>query len=528
MVRLFFIFCFVLLGCSKNENIHPKQIARIGLNAEPTSLDPRKARDLDSGIILRMLFEGLMRISKTGELEPAVVRDIEILEDGLVYIFHLRNTHWSDGSFVSASDFVYSWKQILDPQFPTDIAYHLYPIKNARKAKLGEVSLDEVGIKTRDSLTLIVELEQPTPYFLQLLTMPSFFAVPEKTALQNSFWALEGSSFVSNGPFRMKNWMHADQIVLEKNAFYWDPDQVHLDELDLLIASPDTALRMFEEGKIDWTGSPLGVMPSDAVRKLKTEKRLQSSPFLAISFFRVNMQEKIQNKANPLANINFRHALALSLDRKSIVEHLLQGGQTPAMRLVPSEMGLSKEGYFLDNQQDEAKRWLEKAKQEVDISLDPIVISYSNNERNATLAQAIQRQWQQELLIAVELEAVEPKVYFHRIAQKQFQIAIGSWTADFNDPINFLDIFKYKDNGTNNTGWENVEYIDLLNRSALCRDLEERKDLLRQAEQILMQEMPIIPIYQSAMNYLKQDALQGAYLSPQGQLDLRWAYWENR
>ncbi|HSX12856.1 MAG TPA: ABC transporter substrate-binding protein, partial [Chlamydiales bacterium] len=260
--------------------------------------------------------------------------------------------------------------------------------------------------------------------------------------------------------------------------------------------------------KLDWMGSPLSTLPVDAITTLKD---VQKSPFLATGFCRLNVL------SGPLSDRQFRRALALSVDRKAIVEHLLRGGQTVATSLVPKEMGIS-EGYF-EPCLVEARAIIS----EIEEPIAPVVISYYNNERNTLIAQTLQRQWQENLNIKVEIEAVEPKVFFQKISQKNYQIAIGSWTADFNDPINFLEVFKSKDNGTNNTGWENLDYIDLLNRSAICTDKEERKRILHSAEKILMDEMPIIPIYHFALNYVKNEALTGVYLSPQGHLDLRTA-----
>lgn len=523
MVRIILFFCVFFSACSKNEIPIPKQTARISIQSEPASLDPRKSRDLDSGVLLRMVFEGLMRVSKDGHLESALANSIDISEDHLTYVFHLKKTYWSDGSPLTASDFLYSWKTILDPSFPTDIAYHLYPIKNAKMAKIGVVSLDDIGIHVLEPYTLVVELEQPTPYFLELLTMPPFFPVPRHITENNSHWALEADSLVSNGPFLVDSWSHADFISLTKNRLYWQSDEVKLEAVDLFIAISDTGLKMFEEHKLDWMGSPLSTIPADAVAALKETKIFQSCPFLATSFCRVNVSGVFREKNNPLCSPLFRRSLAVSLDRFAIVEHLLRGGQTVATRLVPAELGLTRDGYFQDNSPLEGVKLLELAKEEINEPLEPITISYYNNERNALIAQALQKQWQDRLQIAVEIEAVEPKVYFQRISKKEYQIAIGSWTADFNDPINFLEVFKYKDNGTNNTGWENPEYIDLLNRSALCMNLEERKQILSRAEEILMKDLPIIPIYHFALNYVKADDLTGVILSPQGHLDLRWA-----
>ena len=520
MFNLLILVCLIFAACQKKEAAIPAQVVHLNINNEPPSLDPRTARDLDGANILHMLFEGLTRVSLQGKVELALAKEMEISADGLTYIFHLRKSNWSSGALLTSNDFVSSWKRMLDPGFATDAAYHLYPIKNARKAKLGQAQLEEVGIHAPDPLTLVIELEQPTPYFLELLTMSAFFPTPEQVS---SNWALEAKTYVSNGPFQMKSWDHTDQITLTKNPHYWESKEVHLNEIHLLVANSDTSLRMFEEGKIDWTGSPLATIPIDSVKTLRAENKLHSSPFLATYFLRVNTTETSEGKTNPFSNSALRRALALSLDRSAIAEHLLQGGQKAAMALVPPEMGLGIEGYFSDNQPDEAKKLLHQARVEIGYDFEPIVLSYYNNERNTAIAQALQKQWEEKLQIKVELQAAELKSFFQKVAKREFQVACGSWTADFNDPINFLDVFKYKESGTNNTGWENPQYIDLLNRSALCRDSEERKQLLRKAESLLMDEMPLIPVYHFALVYLKRDDLDNVLLSPLGQMDLRWA-----
>jgi oligopeptide transport system substrate-binding protein len=510
---IFFLFLFS--SCAKSERTEG-QTAKLSVTTDPKMLDPRRARDLDSITLLHMLFEGLTRTSKDGKTELALAENVEISEDGLRYLFHLRKSLWSNGLPLTADDFSTSWKAILDPKFCSDIAYQLYPIKNARLAKLGEIELETVGVQALDDHTLAVELEQPLPYFLELLSMPSFFPVPINIVSQNVDWNLSPEKFVSNGPFSLQNWKHSDQLTLMKNDHYWEADSVKLSSIDFLVAPPDTALQMYEEGKLDWTGSPLSIIPTDAVRNLKKSNRLEISPFLATYFFRVNISSLIDGKANPLACPNIRRSLAFALDRNGIVNHILQGGQKAARSLVPPEMGLSVDGYFVEKQA------------ELDVSLDePITISYSNtDERNAAVAQAVQTQWEKALGIKVQLEAVEPKVFYQRVSKKEYQIAAGSWTADFNDPVNFLEVFKYKNESTNNTGWENLEYIDLLNRSSVCKSKEERNQLLRKAEEILMEEMPIIPVFHYALNYIRNPQFSGVALSPMGQLDLRWAYFE--
>ncbi len=530
MIRFFCLFLLCLSGCQKTPPVLQQQSLRVNIGSDPQTLDPRKARDLTAITLIRMFFEGLTRHGKSGALEMALAKDVEISKDGTEYTFHLRKSFWSNGVELTSFDFAESWKMILSPQFPTDIAYQLYVIKNARKAKLGEVDIQQVGIQTPDAHTLVVVLEQPIPYFLQLVSMTSFFPIPHETIKENPNWALQPEGYVCNGPFIPKSWKHCDQMRVVKNVQYWQSQDVGLRELDLFMMSSDTELRMFEEGKLDWAGSPLSTIPADAVCELKRSEKFHASPFSATYFFRVNTAEKVKDKINVLSNAQFRKALSYCLNRKEITEHILQGGQTPAKGLTPPTMGLSDEGYFSDANPMLARSLLENALLELDLkkeNLEPIKLSYKSDERNAAIAQAIQKQWETALQLRVELDAIEPKTFFQRISQKEFQLAAGSWTADFDDPINFLEVFKYKDASTNNTNWESAKYVELLNSSALCRNLEERKKLLCEAEQILMEQMPIIPVFHYALNYLQCEGLEEVALSPLGQIDFRWAHLED-
>lgn len=525
MIQLLFMCLLLFVGCQKEQAPKPQAI-RINIGSDPQSIDPRKARDLTSITLVNMFFEGLMRTSKEGNLENALAESIEISSDGLQYRFHLRKSFWSNGDPVTAFDFAESWRTILDPQFPTDIAYQLYGIKNARKAKLGEMSLGEVGILAPDAQTLVVDLEFPIPYFLQLVSMSSFFPVSQKLVSKNPNWALEPATTVCNGPFIPKAWKHSDQIEALKNPQYWQQEEVSLSKVDLFMMPSDTEIQMFEEGNLDWAGSPLSVVPVDAIRDLKSKNELSISPFSATFFFRVNTSEVVEGKKNPLNSSSFRRALALSLNRKAITDNVLQGGQIPAKGLVPPEMGLSEKGYFQDDP-SQANSLLMDALLKLDLTLDkldPIRLSFASSERNALIAQAVQKQWETSLGIKVELEAVEPKTYFKRISNKEYQLAAGSWTADFADPINFLEVFMYKDASTNNTQWESSKYIDLLNQSAFSKNMKERNEILREAEAVLMEQMPIIPVFHFALNYLKCPRLEEVVLSPLGKIDFRWAH----
>lgn len=514
--------CFV--SCSKQQA--PKTTCfRMNLGDDPSTLDPRKARDTNAVTLCRMLFEGLTRISKEGKPELAVADNLEISADGLEYIFHLRKSLWSNGDPVTSYDFAESWKCILHPDFPTDNAYHLYLIKNAKDVKQGKKSSEELGVQTPDSSTIIVRLEEATPYFLEVCATAPFLPVPRTITAVNSNWVYAPETFVGNGPFLLKTWNHTDEIRVAKNPQYWDVDQVYLEEVSMVMVTSDTEIQMFEEGKLDLAGALLSSLPIDAIEQLRESGQLKASPVSGTRFIRVNTSEKIGTKPNILSLIECRKALSCALDREAITKHLLHGTKTSSSCFVPPEMELCNNCFFSNQHKNMAQLLMQSAletvKQTPD-TLEPIVLSFVDIEMNRTLAQAIQQQWEESLGIRVTLQAVEWKVFLQKIREMDFQVVLGSWIADFNDPINFLEVFKFKDGGSNNTNWENAKYIELLNQSTICREQAERKKILRDAEAILMEEMPIIPLYHEAMNYLQRSDVQNLALSPIGQLDVRW------
>src|SRR5579872_3402956 len=338
MVRWFLLLFVLIVGCQTSSQKSETRL-HINIGADPQTLDPRKARDLGTITLIRMMFEGLTRSSKSGGLELALAEKVEHSDDWTRFVFHLRKSFWSNGEPVTSTDFAESWKSILNPLFPTDIAYQLYVIKNGQKAKQGEVGSGEIGIQTPDPQTLIVELEQPIPYFLELVSMTSFFPVSSRTAAAKPDWTHNPETHIGNGPFKIESWNHGDLIRVAKNPNYWESDDVKITGIDLYMLSGDTDMRMFEERKIDWAGSPLSSLSIDALAHLKKQGQLQSSPLSGTYFFRVNISDAVKGKRNPLSNRLFRKALSYALNRKEIAEHILQGGQKSAQALVPPEMG---------------------------------------------------------------------------------------------------------------------------------------------------------------------------------------------
>jgi oligopeptide transport system substrate-binding protein len=522
------ILLAVGFGCQspsqKNNTDHFSQRLRINIQDEPQTLDPRKARSLSGQTLVRMLFEGLTRVNKEEQAELALASSVTISSDLKTYTFRLKDSIWSNGDPVVASDFAYAWRKMLSPDFPSDTSFHLYVIKNAKAAKEGKVILDAIGVKVLDEKTLEVELENSTPYFLDLLSFPAFFPIHQKMDEKDPTWSQNAATYVGNGPFQLKEWKHQDHLTVVKNEKYWDAATVKITSLELQMLQEETELKCFEKNQLDWAGSPLSTLPVDALKSLRKESKLHTKELLGTYFIRVNTE------LPPFNHPSMRKAFALAINRQAIVDHVTQGNQIPATGLVPISLKLQKAPYFQDGSVAESQRLFEEALTAQKLTREnfpEISLTYRTAERNHLIAQAIQQQWFKTFGIRIKLESVEGKVYFDRISKQDYQLSSGSWIADFADPINFLEVFKYKKGGSNNTLWENLRYTELLDQSAQVADPQRRIELLAQSEQILVEEMPMIPIFYYTMLYVNQPDLKDVVLSSMGQIDFKWAFIEN-
>ncbi len=528
-VAFSFVLAFTLLiaacapGGGDGGGAGGEQKIRVNINTEPFSLNPGLANDTTSGGVLLQTFEGLTRIGKDGEPENAMAEEIEKSEDLKKYTFTIRDATWSNGDKVTAQDFEYAWKWALDPKNEAQYAYQLYYLKNGESANMGKASVDEVGVKAVDEKTLEVTLENPTPYFLELTAFYTYFPVNSKIAKENPNWYTDaGDNYTSNGPFVMTTWEHNDKIILEKNADYWDNETVNLNQIEMIMVNdPNTELSMFDNGELDWAGSPMGTLPTEAIPSLKKEDRLNIEPIAGTYWYKFNTEKK------PFNNVNIRKAFAYSINRDAIVNNITKGGEIPGMAAVPPTMIKENEkGYFEDNNVDEAKKLLEKGLKEEGYGsvtdLPPITLSYNTSESHAKIAQAIQDMWKKNLGVDVKLSNAEWKVYIDKLHNGNYQIGRMGWLGDYNDPVNFLELYKEK-GGNNDTRWHNEEFASLLEQSATETDEKARMKLLKQAEEILMDDMPIAPIYFYTNTWVQNENLQDVVLSGLGDAQFKWA-----
>jgi oligopeptide transport system substrate-binding protein len=521
----------LMVACNTHRSDEDHNRLRLNLYTEPPTLDSRKATDATSMNVLEMLFEGLTRMGPGDLPLPAAAKKIEISEDGRTYTFTLRDeAHWSNGAPITSEDFCYAWTTLLDPKFPGLFAYKMYVIQNAEAVKAGTLPMSALGVAAPDPKTLVVTLQYPTPYFLELTAFPTFYPIYKPSDLSNPDWAAEaGPQYISNGPFQLATWEHESEITVTKNPHYWDAAHVKLDGLHLfMIDDTTTELYMFEMNELDWSGSPLSNLSPEFIPALIEEGKAHFYPASASYYYKLNTLRF------PLNNLNIRKALGYAINRKDIVTHITQAGQKPATALVPPMPGWTPQELFPDGNSQEAQNLFALGLKELGIKIQefpPLTISYNSNREHQKIAQAIQHQWKEVLGLDVQLAHFDWKVYLSKISNQDYDIGRMGWVGDFNDPVSFLEPFKYRNSdkgGNNDTGWERPEYTAYLDAATQERNLYKRSEILKKAEALLIGDMPVIPLYFLMYGYLKKPYVHGVYLSSLGVVDFKNAYLEGK
>ena len=508
-------FGFYPLITSCSESIKPvdsavaEQILYIGNGTEPQDLDPHIVTGVPESKVLMALLEGLVIRNPNGpDPLPGVAKDWDISGDGKTYTFYLRDDAvWSNGDKVTARDFVYSWNRMLMPSLGSKYPDMLYDVVGAEDFNKGKITdFSEVGVKALNQTTLQVVLRNPAPYFLELLCHYTTRPVHKDTIEKHGSMDTAGSqwtrpaNFVGNGPFLLKTWELNKVIIVEKNPKYWNESIVRLNEIHFFPI--DNASRedlMFRSGQLHVTGT----VPPEKVESYKEKypENIQVDPYYGTYYYRFNTNKK------PFENKLVRKALSLALDRTLIVEKVTKGGQLEAFSFTPPD----PDSYFpptkLEYNPEKAKELLKKSGYSSD-TLPTIDLLYNTSEGHQKLAQAIQQMWKTTLGIDVTLTNTDWKVYLSRQSIGDFQIARAGWIGDYIDPKSFLDMM-VTGRGNNQTGWSNKEYDNLLVKASNSTSQQERFNYFYEAEKILIDEMPIIPIYTYTRIYMLHEDVQG-------------------
>ena len=482
---------------------------------EPPGIDPGVSQGSVQSTIYAALYEGLVSVDENGNIIPAAATSWDISADGLEYTFHLRDgLKWSDGKPLTANDFVYSWLRVLTPETASTYSWFVEMfIKNGTEFAKGEVGAEEVGVKATDEKTLVITLKFPASYFLQALLTGCWMPVrqdiveadPEK-------WPFNAETAISNGPFKLTEYKIGSYITAVKNENYWDADSISIENLKFsFITDVNTAYSAFLAGDVDGINS---VPPTEFVNILTTDDRLHTYDELRISFLRLN------NASPGLSDAKVRRAINLAFDRKAYLDGL---GVITAKALLGNVPG----GLYLDGKefrQVSGDNGL-TATAQVEAAQKMLAdAGYPNGEGLPTYrlhcadtmvknAEIVQQMLLTNLGIKTEILPVDSKLNFPMMVEGKYDIAFGGWGGDYNHPMTFFDLFT-STAYDNATGWANAEYDDLIAKARVATDEAVALDLMVQAEHILMQESPIVPLYVPSGAIMIQKSVTNWFITP--------------
>lgn len=512
---LMLIFSAGLLAACGSGERYSDEAARNGIllwgnGSEPKGLDPHLVTGVPENKIISSLLEGLIAYHPTDDLqpEPGMAESWESNEDFSQWTFHLRDAQWSNGDPVRASDFVYSWERMLTPALGAEYAEMLYILKGAEDFHQGRTTdFSTVGVKALDDKTLQVTLEGPAPFFLNMLKHYSWYPVNPRvveahggmTDRQSSWSTLE--SYVGNGPFVLDDWVTNQIIKVRKNPTYWDRDRVKLNGVNFYpVENVTTEETMFRGGRLHLTNTVTPDKIPIFLEKMPQEMKIE--PYMGVYFYRINVTRK------PFDDVRVRKALAYSIDKKLLVDKVTKGGQIPATGFVPPGLKGYETSDAAEFQPELARRLLAEAGYPGGRGFPDVEILINTSEAHRKIAEALQAMWRKELGVNIGIYNQEWKVYLDSQSNLDYDLVRAGWIADYAYPNTFLDIFT-TGNGNNDTGWSNQRYDTLIGRARTAQTDEQRMAILQEAEQVLMEDMPIIPIYWYTRTYLKSTLIEG-------------------
>jgi len=505
-------------GCKKRETDVERgireQVLHRGLAADLSGLDPHLITGLPEINVVSTLFEGLVgEHPETGAPVPAVAERWETSADGLVWTFHLRaNAKWSNGEPVTAPDFVASIRRVLTKTLGADNAAMLFILANAESWYQGGLTdFSQVGAQAVDDRTLRLTLAHPAPYLLTLLCHPVWYPVylpaleaAGGIAVRDTKWTDVGN-LVGNGPFVLKANRRGQVIIVEKSPTYWDAATVRLNAIHFHPAEDrEGEERAFRAGQLHLTEA-LPVAKVDGYRK-ENSPALRISPFLDTYFYRLNTTRP------GLDHKLVRRALSLALDRAAITEKITRGGQQPAFSFTPAGIDGYTPPALLREDLAEARRLLVEAGFPEGRGLPPLEIMINSSANHRVIAEAVQQMWRR-LGLQVEVNNMEMASLFAKRRALDYSVLRSEWVADFADPKSFLDVFR-GGSSNNHTGWTSLAYDALLHAADRTAEPSARHQLLSQAEAVLLDELPVIPIYHFTTVRLVHPAVRGWHPLP--------------
>jgi len=501
-----------LTGCAKKPEpavAKSPQVLTLNLTSEVSTLDFQKCSSTSEIQLYNWIMEGLTRSAGKGAVKPGIAEKWEVTPDGLVWTFHLRDAKWTDGKPVTAENFAYGNFRAIDPKEPKDYAYFLFDIVGAEDYATGKGAKEKVGIKVLDEKTIQYTLKQPVSYFDYLVSFATYSParqdVIEKDGQKHN---TEANLFVTNGPFKVAGWTHNSEMTFEKNASYWDEKSIKLDKIiGLMITEDSTEFNMYESGELDTTVQ-LNAEQKAALTKGKVEQYADGS----VWFFDFNTTDPV------FKNKNIRKALTLAVDRQSFITNVSKMPWKPATAFVQPDVIPDVDGkpfrdkkpsYFKDNDIETAKVLLAQGMKELGITKMPKVKLLCNEAAaNQMWAQAFQEMWNKNLGIDSEIEPVPSAQRIERQHKHDFQVSYAGWGPDYPDPMTDLNLY-VTGAGNNDPAYSNPAYDALIKAAVAEPDKTKKFALMHQAEDLLMEDMPIGPLYYRYRDYAVREYVKG-------------------
>ena len=484
----------VIVGGESGQELSPTQVFRKNNGTEPGTLDPHRAEGVPASNVLRDLFEGLVMEDPSGAYISGAAESWSLSEDAKTYVFKMReNGKWSNGDVVTAEDFVYGLRRSVDPATLSNYSSMLYPIKNARDIVLGKRSSETLGVRANGPTTLIIELEEPTPYFLSLLTHSTTYATHRPSVEKFGARFTRPGNLVGNGAFKLEEWRVQSHIKLVRNTEYWDNKNTTLEEVYYYpIDDVNSSFKRYRAQELDFTETVLAEQLPWIRQCLPGD--LKISPYFGSYYYGFNnTQPPFKNKPK------LRTALSMAVDRNVITDIILGAGQIPAYSLVPSvktfkAVPANWSQWTQEQRNQEAQRLYSEAGFSKEKPLE-VEILYNTSDNHKRIALAIAAMWKQTLGVKTTLRNQEWKVFLETRRLKQgTQVYRAGWIGDYDDPYTFSQLL-HSENEMNHPGYSNKEYDGLINLAAIKNAGEERLEILREAERLMLEDMPIIPLY---------------------------------